>query len=78
MKPRRRIEIKIDLGADDWRSAANELRSIVMGWDRGEGRRGLVSGGPDSGYTVEVDEDPAWTHDRYFEAIDAMQKDGGG
>lgn len=64
--PRRRVQIVLELGADDWESAANALWNLARQLERGECRQGAVSGGYDSGYVLKANEDEAITHDSWY------------
>lgn len=66
--PRRRLELTLKLGADDWHSLLGTLDHIrfelsVKADDDVPVQ--IVSGGYDSGYTLTVNIAPAQTHERW-------------
>lgn len=67
-KPRRRIEMEIQVGADNIAELVRALEQISFDVDRGT--RCVVSGGPCAGWNFKVDEDDSITHDSYFAAVD--------
>lgn len=83
-KPRRRIKLTLELGADSWRDAEIALEHIayrIREADHlGQPEVQVVSGGGSSGYQLHADEDPDITHDSYFKQLKEMrwENDGGG
>jgi hypothetical protein len=70
--PRRHIEILIKIGADNWQAVECELRSLLDEMRRSGTIGNGVSGSPSGGSIRESSVDPAWDHDRYFAALDAV------
>lgn len=72
--PRRRIVMRLEIGADSWEeleiALANAATSVAMGQMRSTG----ASGGVASGSSWEADEDETITHESYFAAIDEWRK----
>ena len=68
VKPRRRVEMEIQIGADNIAELVRALEQISFDVDRGT--RCVVSGGPCAGWHFKVDEDDSITHDSYFAAVD--------
>jgi hypothetical protein len=68
VKPRRRVEMEIQSGADNIAELVRALEQISFDVDRGT--RCVVSGGPCAGWHFKVDEDDPITHDSYFAAVD--------
>jgi len=67
--PRRRVVVKLQIGADSW----DELRGIFRELETRlvvDGRLSAtcISGGYSSGYIMESDEDESITHDSWTEA----------
>lgn len=69
--PRRRVQLVLELGADDWQAAANALWNLAHQLDRGQCRQGCVSGGCDSGYVLKTNEDESVTHDSWYADLQA-------
>lgn len=68
--PRRRVEVDIHIGADDWEAVRRALSSIAFDLARKEsGEAHMTSGAPDSGYTLRATDDPSVTHDSYFAEV---------
>ena len=65
IKPKRRVQLTIDLGADSWDIAADTLQSIVDRIKIEGPITQLVSGGYDSGYWVTATENPEQTGDKF-------------
>lgn len=70
--PRRRLEAVIRIGADDIHELVRAIDQISFDVDRGTVR--CVSGGPSSGWFIEITEDESVTHDSYFKALNAYLK----
>ncbi len=78
--PRRRVVIKLEIGADTWEDAQYALNSLANDIAM---RRSLppwsVSGGYSVGWTLSSSEDETITHDSWAEANEAycahLQKD---
>lgn len=68
VKPRRRVEMEIQIGADNIAELVRALDQISFDVDRGT--RCVVSGGPCAGWHFKVEEDDSITHDSYFAAVD--------
>lgn len=68
-KPRRQCHLTLDLQADDRIELARALDDIGTRILCEDFAASGASGGVGSGYTFTYDEDPEWTHDRYFDAI---------
>ena len=68
--PRRRFVLEAKIGADDLDALKRALDEIVRRLDEGLPMR-CITGGYDSGWHVEVSEDPTMTHDGYVEALNA-------
>lgn len=69
-RPRRRVVVTLDLGADSWDEVASALDQIAFEVAAGKMRGSACSGGPSSGYTWSANEDESVTHETYFEALD--------
>lgn len=65
IKPRRRIEIDLKIGADDWRELRGILRHLETEIAMHERLSNTVSGGYGSGFVMSVDEDESITHDSW-------------
>ncbi len=67
-RPRRRLTMKIEIGADNredlYRALVEIEREFVAGTARG------ATGRPSVGYSFSVEEDPLVTHDSYFEELE--------
>lgn len=78
-KPRRRVVIDLKLHADSWSAAIDELDEIKlrlgMARDYGSHPIILTSGGYNTGYTLNADEDATITHASYMAAITEALKD---
>lgn len=70
LAPRRRVQIKIDLGADSWEEAARALGQMETDMLRGGLRTRGASGGWGCGYHYEASEDESVTHDSYVKAVE--------
>jgi hypothetical protein len=65
-KPRRRIELKLTIGADNWDALRGALKSIQTEVAiHGRLSTSGVSGGYDSGWVYECSERPEITHDSW-------------
>jgi len=68
-RPRRRVRLTLDLGADSWNDLASALLGIAIRIDeaieRKEERVNIVSGSPSSGFLLHVDEDETITHESF-------------
>lgn len=67
--PRRRFELMIKVGADDWARALNELENLVRHIDEHGVNCNSVSGGYDTHHIVEIVETADMTHDRYVQEL---------
>jgi hypothetical protein len=64
--PRRRIELALNLQADDWKEVARVLENFALSIERGEHRSGDgISVGWASSHTYRVTEHPDQDGDRY-------------
>lgn len=72
--PRRRVRLRLDLGADSWDEAVRSLEGITLRVAEADARReasiDCTSGSPGAGFRLTGDEDAAVTHESYFEAVD--------
>lgn len=72
--PRRRVVLKLEVGADSWRDLEGALNAVrhrlAEREQRGEERVLTTSGGVSFGFHLEADEDPDVDHDSYFVAVD--------
>ena len=68
--PKRRVQLKIDLHADDWEIAARHLREIALRIERNGPITSLCSGGWDCGYEVLGSENPDQTGDKYRDELE--------
>lgn len=74
-RPHRRLEVKLNLNADDYEAILSTLRQILFDLDGLEGRGySSVSGGPDASYILDIQFDPEVTHESYFEALNLYLK----
>ena len=68
-KPRRRVVMKLEVGADSWEDLEETLQAILFRLAerkrRSEAALNITSGGYSSGFTLEADEDPTVDHDSY-------------
>ena len=69
--PQRRIEIRLNLGADDWPEVVRALENLALAIERGEHRSHGLSAGWASSYTIIVHENPTQTGDKYRDEIAA-------
>ena len=65
IKPKRQIQLTIDLGADSWDIAADTLQSIVDRIKIEGPIKESISSGYDSGYVVIGSESPNQTGEKY-------------
>lgn len=65
IKPKRRVQLTIELDADSWELAANTLQSIVDRIETEGPIKELISGGYDSGYVAIGSESLNQTGDKY-------------
>lgn len=72
--PRRRYEILLKLGGDDWDAALRILRRTAEHIEDHGPECSLCEGGYDSGGYVHITHDPDMTHDKYVEAIEAWKR----
>lgn len=72
-KPRRRVKVTIELQADSWRAAEDELEGIgyrlAVARHHNEKRLSVTVGGVSAGYTIDADEDETITHESYIVAL---------
>lgn len=69
-KPKRRIQLNIDIGADSIDAAIHDLKQIIFEMTvRGEDNMNTVSGGYSSGNTVRLIVNPDVDHDSYVEEL---------
>jgi len=71
--PRRRVEIKISIGADNWQEARWAIRQIETDLvsNGGKLKPMTISGGCNVGYSYRASEDESITHESWLEANDA-------
>lgn len=69
-KPARRFTIEIEIGADDWETAALALSELADHVARHGPKYNAVSGGYSSGHVVMIRERPDVTHDSYFAELE--------
>jgi hypothetical protein len=74
--PKRRYEITVRVGADDWDSAMMLLRDFCEHIPEHGEKCSLVSGGPTAGGSVMIEHRPEVTHDRYFAQVEEWKKKG--
>jgi hypothetical protein len=71
-KPRRRIELKLTIGADNWDALRGALKSIQTKIAiSGSLSTSSVSGGYDSGWIYECSERSEITHESWAEDLNA-------
>jgi hypothetical protein len=71
-KPRRRIEVKLTISADDWDALRGALDSIERQIAQNGGLPGTsISGGYDRGWILECSEKPEITHDSWYADLTA-------
>ena len=68
--PKRRFEITVTAGADDWLGLVAELRDVAFHVREHGVECSSVSGGPSSHHTVTIHHNPEQTHEKYFEELD--------
>jgi hypothetical protein len=72
--PHRFCEANIHIGADSLEAFMSALREIHLQLSlyppEATKPSRSISGGPDAGWSVEIDFDPTMTHDKYFEELD--------
>lgn len=69
--PERKHTVAIKIGADSWDDVLAALKSIEYEfYSKGPGRN-IISGGCSFSYIAVDDENPAQTHEQYFEEVDA-------
>lgn len=71
-RPRRRVRLELDLGADSRAKMADWLEDIAGQIRRGELNGDAVGGGYSVGYWLELTERPEITHESYFAALAAF------
>lgn len=69
--PERRCELAIKIGADDPQYILTLLRDILYNFDRSLGPHNMISGGYGGNYIVVYHDNPAMSHEAYFEEVDA-------
>lgn len=73
--PTRRYKMTLVLGADDWQELCNALDQIhtdfILRREPITANYNGVSGGPASGWTIDIRVDDTMTHERYFEELNA-------
>jgi hypothetical protein len=75
-KPRRRVQISLEIGADSWDHLAASIHCIADDIDRqGKLPPWSVSGGYSSGWHYTVSEDESITHESWAKANDAYVKE---
>lgn len=67
-QPRRRHCLTLEIHSDDKEGMFRALQEIALHWDRGMPSRS-VTGGCDSAWTIEYQEDPEMTPERYQSAL---------
>lgn len=72
-KPQRRYEVDIHIGADDLKSLKHALDNIAFDLERREEDApiNMVSGGFDTGYSVNATVDTNITHDSWYVNLEA-------
>ena len=68
--PKRRFEITITAGADEWEALVHELKESAFHVADHGLECSSVSGGPSSHHTVTIHHNPEQTHEKYFEELD--------
>lgn len=70
-KPERRHVVGIKISADSWDDVLAALKSIDYEfYSKGPGRN-IISGGCSFSYIAVDNENPAQTHEQYFQEVDA-------
>lgn len=69
--PKRRLNMTMEVGADDLGSLATELHLLAdrLLYEEREEIPNLVSGGPRCGYVLALSCDPEQNHERYFAQV---------
>lgn len=72
-KPKRRYEVDIHIGADDLKSLKHAIDNISFDLERREEDApiNMVSGGVDTGYSVNAAVDTSITHDSWYISLEA-------
>lgn len=65
-QPKRAFELRITIGADDWRTLVNELQDLVNHIEEHGTVCNSVSGGCSSNHIVAITQDPTMTNERYM------------
>ncbi len=74
-KPKRCVELTIQIGADTLKDAVAALSHIMYEFDRPDHPlRDMVSGSPSSNFLTHVEVRPAQTHEEYFRQLDEYLK----
>jgi hypothetical protein len=72
-KPRRRFELTLRVGGDDWPAVLSLLGELLDHLEERGAAADCVTGGPDHGGFVKVEESPEQTHEKYFSDIEALR-----
>lgn len=67
--PKRAIEIKINIGADDWDNVRHQLHDILYLLSKYGEIPESISGSPGSNRVIEVELNPEMTNEKYFEEL---------
>lgn len=70
-KPGRRFEVTVRISGDTWPDVVQASQGILRHVEVHGPGCSMASGGYSDGYSVEVVEDPAMTHERYVTELDA-------
>jgi hypothetical protein len=74
--PERRHVVKIKIGADTWDHVLWALRDIRHELSRKQpGPVDIATGGVDFGYSVQAEEHPAMTHEKYLKLLHEYLED---
>ena len=73
-KPHRKVTMRFNIGADSYEEMLRSVEQWVYFMQREhptlDQNHNGASGGPDAGYSYDIEIDPDMTHDRYFEELD--------
>jgi hypothetical protein len=70
-KPRRRVEVRMEISGDSWEEINRALHSIRTDLIAEGSLRNMVSGGCGSGWWISVSENETITHESWRESLDA-------
>lgn len=67
--PKSRFDLTVHISAETWDEVVRDIKEIADHIKRHGVKCDMAHGGPTHGYSVQIEEDPEMTHDKYHELL---------